>query len=176
MGDNSSLAKNLLDRGMSTRPLWAHGATILVQGLTSEVFQHSAGQKALSELRPWHVIVLSRDVLALKAALQASLSHRRRPREKKSRRTTFTLSKHGLNANCQSSSYAYLFKFLPQTAVGSLHSNCDAAISSGVVDEKFPVIELVSDEGLEPSDRPIFIDEETAALIQHEQWASAVES
>ncbi len=73
----SSAACAASDRGVNTRPEWAHGAKVFVEGLRRELLA-AAG---VEELCPRHVLVNIEDEDSIHAALQ-TLSYRVRPRLK----------------------------------------------------------------------------------------------
>ena len=73
----SSAACSAADRGVHTRPAWANGAKVFVEGLRPEVLA-AAG---VDELSTFHVLVKVDDEDSVHAALQ-TLSYRIRPRLK----------------------------------------------------------------------------------------------
>jgi hypothetical protein len=75
--NGSSAACAAVDRGVNTRPDWANGAKVFVEGLNREALV-AAG---VEELCPRHVLVKAEDEEAVQASLQV-LSYRVRPRLK----------------------------------------------------------------------------------------------
>lgn len=63
----SAPVRAAVERGIDTRPIWAGGATILVEGLGPEKFEEPVF--SVEELRPWHVVLYHRNESELHAAL-----------------------------------------------------------------------------------------------------------
>jgi hypothetical protein len=197
----NALQKTELGRKLATsvsnlQPNWARGAIVLVEELTDQAM-HQSGV-APADLRPWNVVLRMQDVPRLRQALQASLSCRQqRPRTKASKTRHFVLA-HGVAQVVKGSKES---KELQETLTERMFYNqCGPpGLTQACAEEEFSLpdgimagAEVLSkadsttiadlqhiSEGLpnveSPLEAPTIIDEETAARIQHEQWASAVE-
>jgi len=62
------LVKSAAERGVDTRPSWAGGATVLVEGLGPEKFEEPLFSS--EQLRPWHVVLYKDDEPSLHRALR----------------------------------------------------------------------------------------------------------
>jgi len=186
-------AQRLAATGLDIRPWWAGGATLLVDGVDEQALQQAGVDT--STLRPWNVIIHSEDVPGLRVAVQSSLPCRRRPREQtaKSRRfelKTLVHSDRGSQGGLSLAEVALPGAADGLTAEGKWHiarlaellpAPATTSTSESVLENDLGGEELDDLVGTGIADlttgkeAAATVDEETAALIQHEQWATAVE-
>jgi hypothetical protein len=64
----SDTAQRLVTRGVEVQPPWAHGAKILVDGISQETLEQAGIQ--IDDLRPWHALVFEEDVPRVRSMIQ----------------------------------------------------------------------------------------------------------
>jgi len=142
-------------------PQWANGAAVLNPGLTAPIMQQAGVN--LAKLREWNVIHNASDSGRLREFLRREIPYPKRPRERPKKRIIVALPEAS---------------YMEREAEGVCHSKPCETEGEAMRIQDLEAFEDAIQMGCHTDDlavdTPAFIDEETAALIQQEQWATGV--
>ena len=83
---DSELGRKLEEEGFDITPEWAHGAKVLISGLTSEILAKmdfsASDLGSADDLKVYHVVCRPRDEKIVMECLQKGMPYRKRPRVK----------------------------------------------------------------------------------------------